>query len=87
MNLSTNNKATSLAEKQFRATVEGQKAMCGRASRIATLHLINEKIRIANPAEAYHRNLIDSLPESQIEGMLDSLIQDYNKLVVKPALS
>ena len=67
--------------KAFNATVAGQKAMCSMASRIATLHLLNEAIRKMKPSEAYDRSVIDHLSSIEIDGMRDSLIVDYNRLL------
>lgn len=83
--LTPSDKAKTIEEKTFRATSEGQKAMASRASRIATLHGLNEAIRKAKPEEAYPRSIIDATPDSQIDSMLETLRQDYNKFAAKPA--
>lgn len=74
-------KALSVEQKAFNATTEGQKTMSARASRIATLRQLNEAIRKVDPKEAYDQKLIDNTPDSQIDTMLESLRQDYNRLI------
>lgn len=81
--LSPEDKAKTPEEKAFRATAEGQKAMASRASRIAILHQLNEAIRKVKPEEAYPRQIIDTLPDSQIDSWLETLRQDYNKFAAK----
>lgn len=81
--LSPQDKGISPSEKAFRATATGQKAMASRASRIATLHQLNEAIRRANPDEAYPRNILDTVPDSGIDAMLEDLRVTYNRVAAK----
>lgn len=74
-----------MTTKEFNATAEGQKAMCARGGRIALLHTINEATRRLNPTEAYPREIIDAIADSEIDGMRDMLINDYNRLVSRNA--
>ena len=68
-------------QKAFNATTEGQRAMCMLASRLATLHMMNEAIRKVDASEAYDRALIDSLTTNDaINTMRDSLLADYNRI-------
>jgi len=71
-------------QKRFNSTSEGQRAMCTRAGRLATLHLINETIRKVDPSEAYDRALIDRLTGNDaIDSLRDLLLADYNRIVAK----
>lgn len=69
------------AGKAFNATREGQQAMSARASRIATLRALNSAIRKVNAAEAYPDAMIDATPDGGIDAMLETLRQDYNRLL------
>lgn len=80
------NVAKTPEEKAFRATAEGQKAMASRASRIALLMTMNEKIRQMDPSEAFSPMTVQGLPDAQIDTFLEDMRQTYNRLIAsKPA--
>lgn len=44
-------------------TVNQQKTMLSRASRLASLHAMNEQIRVLDPSEAWHPANINDAPD------------------------
>ena len=72
---------TTPEQRAFNATADGQKAMFYKASRIGVLLAMNRAIRRINPTECWDDGLITSLPDSQIDGMLETIRLTYNTII------
>lgn len=70
-----------------RATAEGQKKMASEAASVATVLLLNEKVRQKSPSEAWDAKQIHAATgnQSMLNSIRDDLLPIYNRLYAKVA--